>query len=173
MLTSTMQDEITNIHKSDIRLLLPVESYNVETHRRIYDTFLNVFFTAFDVPEEAVALRKGFDQRDLIDLPQNIESINRYNYYQLNTLNYFYEHIKPINALCSYLFTDKDLVYGDNYEFTEEELKERKMFYDKLRNKYSSGYQYMLRVNSVLFNNGLFNKSELSNIEKRVFNSPH
>ena len=91
-------------------------------------------------------IRHELLNRDLLWTPTSYNLYSTCNYYQLSSLRI--TEREPIMSIISYLF-DK----SEPYELSEDEKNDRKMFYTKLRNKYTCAKQYLLRVKTMLFSN--------------------
>ncbi len=152
-LSQELKDDIKNVFSSHPDLLYPMKEYDEknheESHKHLYDNFLLVMKLAFDIPEECSILLYQINNRDLLWLPRPMTNYSCNNYFQLFSIET--EEREPLDAAFSYLFDKSDPLYGDPYDFSEEELEAKRIFYKHLKSKYKTGEAYTQRVNKMLF----------------------
>jgi hypothetical protein len=68
-----------------------------------------------------------------------------------------------------YLFKNFEPYYNDIYIFTDDEKRDRQVFYRHLRDKYKNSKQYIQRVGLVLFSNDDDLQYFEDTIQKKVF----
>jgi len=142
-----MLDEVKLLHLVNIELLLPVQQ-NINTDvSKIYELMKKTLMLAFDVPEECIKIfDKGIMERSLLALPNNIDAVNnRCNSYQLVMIKAGMSY--NINNFIAYLFHNQ-------YQYcklSEEELENRKKYYEYISKKYKNIENYIIRLKMVLF----------------------
>ncbi len=116
-----------------ILLLSPIDEY-------CYELFVEAVKYAFDLADkEGAELLDGMINRDYLWRPDeiSIKSLN-INYFQWISCDT--TEREPIPEILSYLFYNRDPVYREPYMFTEREQELRKIFYQKIVNKYKPSY---------------------------------
>lgn len=165
-LTPELLQEIKQVQESRFDLLLPVV-YTNETHKDVWNKLCDVLTLSFDIPENLKKLVYNCGDRDLLWVPK-VNGYTEYNYYQLASLDEKGSRTGWPSIFLSYLFTNSSLIYNDPYGFSKEEKRDRKLFYEHLKSKYTDEKQYLQRVKCMLFNNDdVFDCEEV--IKKKVF----
>lgn len=133
---------------TNLELLMPIPCYNNNNHSDVHKKFTEALFIMFDVPKQFKTLRYKICDRDLLWLPSTINDLELYqyklNYYQLASLETCYR--EPAKTVLWYLFSDREPYYNEEYELSQDELDERELFYQYLRNKYTNVNQYINRI---------------------------
>ena len=138
---SQMKSRMDKIRKDDPDLLLPVEDEDREK-------FYQALSLAFDVDPKIIRHIGDRDHLEFPDYGKTRDGIKP-NFFQM--INYPTEEQDVIGNVLHYLFCDKDMNWGEEYEFSPEEKKLRKEFHLRRKQKYASRREYLDWVTKMLF----------------------